>query len=224
MTILPVLVDKLDTFEIVGLKIAEILVAETTSQQALAVTAGKPNPEDWKIRVFQERSNPWGAFLNSPVDQSPLVNIWYDNSAFDRASSNTIDRQKADAIYNLDCYAYGIRADVSGGGHEPGDELAALHAHRTVRLIRNWLMSPYHTKLDLKPVVWDLWIPSIRIFQPQEGGALVQNVVAARIDLAVTFNENVSPVETEVLELLSVVMRDETSGEISLQADYDYTV
>jgi hypothetical protein len=224
MTTIPFLVDKLDNFEIVALKIAEILLTETASQQALAVTAGKEHPEDWKIRVFSERSNPWGAFLNGPVDQSPLVNIWYDNLTFDPATSNTIDRQKADAIYNIDCYAYGISADVSGGGHEPGDEMAALHAHRTVRLVRNWLMSPYHTKLDLKPLVWHCWIPSIRIFQPQESGALVQNVIAARIDLAVQFNETVSPAETEILEFLSVVMRDEASGEITLQADYDYTV
>ena len=224
MTLIPGLVDKLDSFEIVGLKIAEIILAETTSQQAIAVIDEEPNPDDWKVRVFSERSNPWGQFIDAPDDQSPLVNISYDSSTFDRAASIANGRQKADATYNIDCYAYGVSADDPEGGHEPGDKLAALNVHRALRLVRNWLMAIEHASLDLQGFVWDRWISSIKVFQPQEAGVLVQNIIAARIDLAVTFNETVSPAATEILEFLSVVMRDPSTGEVTIaQTDFDYT-
>ena len=61
------LIDKQDSFEIVRDQIAAILKTEITSQIALATTAGKPNPDDWKLRIFSERANPWEQFLNGPT-------------------------------------------------------------------------------------------------------------------------------------------------------------
>lgn len=76
------LIDKLDGFETIGLKIAEILALEQTYQQALAVEASK-DPALWAFKVFHERSNPWESYLYDDADTTPIVNIWYNNSSID---------------------------------------------------------------------------------------------------------------------------------------------
>ena len=222
VNLIPSLVVKQDNFEIIGLKIAEILLAETINQQALAVAATL-DPTSWALRIFHERSNVWSVFQDQPVDQTTLVNVWFDSMADDQSMSNTIDRQKYDGIFNLDCYAYGVSEETIGG-HEPGDKLAALKVQHACKLIRNWLMSPYHKYLEMQGIVWTRSIPSITIFQPPGDNAFVQNIIAGRLAVAVTFNETVEASETTVLNYLSAsVYRDDESNEVLVRADYDYT-
>ena len=64
MSLIPDLIDKEDTFEIVRNQIALILANESASQVALATTAGKPDPNLWALKVYTERSNPWEQALN----------------------------------------------------------------------------------------------------------------------------------------------------------------
>jgi hypothetical protein len=217
------LIDKQDTVEIVRDQIAAILTLEVANQMALASAASK-DPNDFKLRIFTERSNPWDQFQNDPADRSPLVNVWWDTETFDKKASNSIERQKGDAVFNLDCYGYGKSSDNVAGGHNPGDKEAAFEAHRAVRLVRNIIMAAENLYLVLQGTVWGRFIQSITIFQPDQNAQVVQQIVAARIALAVSFNEFSPQVVAETLELLSVDVKRAENGEIVLEADYVYPI
>lgn len=218
------LIDKQDTSEIVRDQIAAILASEVAGQMALATAAGK-NPANWKLRVFSERSMPWEQFLSPhPSDTSPIVNVWYDNSSFDARSSNSLERQKAEATYNIDLYGYGRSAGIPAGGHIPGDREAAYEAQRALRLVRNILMSAEYTYLGLRGLVWSRWPQSATVFQPQIDAQQVQQIVGARLAMRVEFNEFSPQYQPEILELVSATVQRTEDGEIVLSADYDYTL
>ena len=90
-------------------------------------------------------------------------------------------------------------------------------------LVRNILMSAQYTYLGLRGLVWKRWPQSITVFQPQIEGQAVQNIRGARLAFEVGFNEFSPQYQPEVLELLSVNVERSETGEILLQADYDYT-
>lgn len=215
------LIDKQDNVEIIREQIAAILATEVASQMALATAAAK-DPDDFKLRIFSERSNPWEQFLNSQSDTSPIVNVWWDNSNFDLKTSNVIERQKSETVYNIDCYGYGQSADIPAGGHKPGDRDAAFEAHRAIRLVRNILMAAEYTYLELRGLVWRRWVQSITIFQPQQDSNSMQQIVGARLAFRVEFNEFAPQIPTETLELLSVGVKRTEDGEIVLETDYSY--
>jgi len=217
------LIDKQDTVEIVRDQIAAILAIESASQVAQAITAGKPAPNNWKLRVYQERSNPWDIFMPDQADNSPVVNVWWDSATYDKKASNIFERQKTDARINVDCYGYGISADDLSGGHVAGDQSAAESVQRAVRLVRNILMSAEYTYLALQGTVWSRWPSSVSIFQPQQGGQNVSQVVGARIVFDVEFNEHSPQFDVVELELLTVAVSRAEDGQIVINADYDYT-
>lgn len=217
------LIDKRDNVEIIRDEIAAILATEIASQISLATTAGKPDPNLWKVRVFQERANPWEVFPEKTSDDSPIVNVWWDSSSFDMSTSNIVERQKSDTTYNLDCYGYAKAADNPAGGHTPGDQGAAEAVQRAVRLIRNILMAAEYTYLGQRGLVWRRWVQSITIFQPQQDNQNVSQVVGARIAFRVEFNEFSPQVAAETLDLVSVDVLRTEDGEIVVEADYDYT-
>ena len=219
------LIDKQDSFEIIRDQIAAILVNEIASQMSLAAAAGK-NPNDWKLRVFSERSNPWEEFLNEQQDQSPIINIWYDNSNLVPGKSNISERQLSETVYNIDCYGFGVSKDDGGNGHMPGDREASLAVQKALRLVRNILMASEYTYLGLRGLVWNRWPQSITAFQPQLDGRQMQQLVGARLSLRVDFNEFSPQAEPVILELLSATVIRLEDGEIVINAsyDYDYTV
>lgn len=216
------LIDKQDNFEIIRGQIAAILVTEVANQMSLAVAAAK-DPDLWKLRVFLERSNPFEQFLNDPkADTSPIINIWVDNSQFEEKSSNIMERQKSETIYNLDCYGIGISADLPAGGHTAGDEKAAFEVQRAVRLVRNILMASENTYLKLRGLVWQRWPRSIEFFQPQIDGRTIQQVKGARLALRVGFNEFSPQYVPENLELLTTEIKRAEDGQVVIEADYEY--
>ena len=221
MTI-PVLIDKQDNFEIIRDQIAAILVLETASQMVLATNALK-DPDDWKLRIFTERSNPWEQFLNEQTDRSPIINIWYDNSSFDQSSSNISERQKADGIFNIDCYGFGISSDIPAGGHTPGDREAALEAQKALRLVRNILMAAEYTYLGLRGLVWQRWLQSSTVFPLPIEERSIQQIVGARLVFRASFSEFSPQVTAETLELMSINVKRTEDGEILVETDYDYT-
>ena len=221
---IPTLIDKQDTFEIVRDKIAVILANESANQVTLATTAGKPNPDDWKLRVFLERTNPWEQFENDPADVSPLINVWFDNSNFDLGASNVMERQKSDGVFNIDCYGYGKSKDDGGTGHEPGDRAAAIEVQKAIRFVRNILMAAEYTYLDLRGIVSSRSFRSITVFQPQLDGRNVQHVIGARLACNAAFNEFSPQVEGETLELVSVDVKRAENGEVLAEADYVYPI
>jgi len=224
MTVLATLIDKQDNVEILRDQIAAILVAEVANQMALATGAAK-DPADWKLRIFTERSNPWEQFIDPNevgFDPSPLVNIWVDNMNYDPKASNVMERQKTEAVYNIDCYGFGRSANVLAGGHTPGDQEASFEVQRAVRLVRNILMAAENTYLQLRGLVWSRWPQSINIFQPQLGENTAQQIVGARLAFRVVFNEFSPQVVPETLELVAVDVIRTEDGEIVLEADYSY--
>ena len=217
------LIDKQDNFELVRDQIAGILKLETLAQVALATAASKPDPDDWKLRIYTERSNPWEKFLNDDTDKSPIVNVWYDNSTFDESGSNISERQKTTGIFNIDCYGYAISED-DGAGHKPGDREAAFEAQKAVRLVRNILMAAENTYLQMRGLVWQRWPQAVNIFQPQQNDRPVENIVAGRVAFRVVFNEFSPQVTGDILEFLAVSVKRAEDGSIYFDADYDYTI
>jgi hypothetical protein len=208
------LIDKRDNVEIIRDQIAAILKVELTNQEVLAPAQAQP-------RVFVERSNPWGEFIDAPAASQSIINVWHDSSNFDASASNIVERQKCAATYNIDCYGYAA-SSADGAGHTPGDQAAAFECQRAVRMARNILMSAHYTYLGLRGLVWKRWPQTISMFQPQLDNRAAQRVVGGRLAFQVSFNEFSPQVTGELLELVSTeVLRAET-GELYLRADYPH--
>lgn len=215
------IIDKLDTFEIMRDHIAQILKDELQNQVNLADADALADSENYKMKVYTERANPWEQYLEDKPCTTPIVNIWFDSEIFDKKGSNINERQKTVAHYNIDCYGYGKSANIPSGGHRRGDKQAAYESHRAVRLVRNILMSNINTQLQARGVVWERWIDNITSFQPQQDDRAIQHVLATRIKLAVTFNE-FSPQSThDVLEIVSVEIKRASDGEVLAQLEYN---
>lgn len=197
-------------FEVIRDAVAAILAAESVSQQALA-TAESLDPRLWALRVYRERSNPWSEFRDTPdqLDAAPIVNVALEGSTYDESASNTVERQTADTVLNIDCFGYGVAADDGATGHVAGDSKAALEAQRAVRLVSKILMAAEYTYLGLQGTVGRRWIRSTQLFLPQIENRSVAQVVAVRIRFEVRHNEASPQIAGEVIEELGVTFEDD---------------
>jgi hypothetical protein len=214
------LVETPDGFELVRDKIAEILAKETLLQQSQAQAAGY-DPDDWKFSVYEERSRPWEVYRDC-VETTPIVNIWYDTDSFDRATSNSEDRQKTTSIYHIDCFAYATSQQTEDG-HSPGDESAAKAAHRIGRLVRRILMHPKYESLgfsDDENPVWYRWVTSRLAFQPTSSNGPIQNVMGFRIDLEVQHNEYIELYPEVNLEQIMIQLFHEPDDQVRAELFY----
>lgn len=224
------LIDKFDNFEIVDVQIAAILAQATIDQQALAVLDSQ-DPDPWRFDVFSERMNPFEAFQDEK-EPFPVVNVWYDTSNFNPKDGDVASKQVDSATYNIDVYAAVPATDNPAGGHNPVDQSSVLALHRIVRLVRNIIMHPDNTYLQLQQVVGDRtgnligrrWIQSKEVFQPQIGDRPVQGVIACRINLSVSFPEIPVLASFGTIELISIVAKRAIDGKIILEADFVTTV
>lgn len=219
------LIDKRDNSEIIRDKIAEILFTESASQQELARQASK-NPFLWALRVYTERSDPWSDFQTQPdSDENPeraplIVNVSFNDDAFDKAASDLVERQKATGTFHIDIYGYGESGDA-GVGHTRGDSNASLDAQRGARLVRNILMSAEHYYLGLRGLVHARWIDSITQYQPTYDGRLpIDRVVGMRISLQVDFSEFAPQVTGQPFEGVNVTIKRRGDGLIYLVASF----
>lgn len=202
-----------DTFEVVRDQIAAILVLEFANQGVLGLT---PVP-----KVFTERSNPWGPLVEDPPDEGPIVNVSFDTASFDGAASDTVERQKADATFNVDVYAFGTSTE-DGAGHAPGDEVAALACEATLRMVRQILMSAHYTYLGMRGRVWKRWPQSLTMFKPPTDDRSAINIVAGRFALLVAFNEFAPQVEGPELEIIGLQIKRSGTGQVYFTAEYDH--
>jgi len=217
------LIDTLDGFELVRDKVALIIASESAAQQALATTAGKDS-DLWKLRVYLERSNPWEVFREGVTDFSPVINVWYDNSNTNLGSSNLGTRQNMTSIINIDCIGYAETNAVSGG-QEPGDEYAALTAHRAARLVRGILMHGKYRYLGLaNGIVGRRHILTRTAFQPQSGSQGMQRIMGVRLALSVDHNEFIGIEEYETIANALITIKHDPTGAIIAQLDIDTTV
>lgn len=209
------LIDKQDNVEIVRDQIAAILAVELANQAVLSGVTDKP-------RVFVERSNPWGEFIEGALTAQPIINVWFDTASYDGRASNIVERQKCEATFNIDCYGYAASVDDGNpvGGHSSGDQAAALECQRAARLARNILMSAHYTYLGLRGVVWKRWPLSLSMFQPHSDNRSAQRIVGGRLALQVSFNEFSPQVAAEELELLMIEIKRNETGELLIEAQY----
>ena len=216
------LIDKEDNFEFIRDKIALILANETLNQKALATAAGK-DPALWDMRVYTEQSNPWEFALNDE-SLTPVVNVWFDRSNFDKHSSNGIERQNSACTFNIDVFGIGVSADVDGGGHELGNVKATTEVHRAIKLVRNILMASENTYLQERTIVTGRWISGTSVFQPPSDSKSAQNIMGGRIVLDVDLIEVSPQYEPVTLEYIAVDLKRAEDGSILAEADYDYTI
>lgn len=217
---IPFLIDKQDTSEIVRDQIAAILASEAQNQQALAVTDGK-DPTQWTFKTFIERSNPWADFLDATEPQPPVINVTLENTDYNMGTSTIVGEfVGTSALFNIDCYGHGMSADQLGAGHTVGDLMGSLEAQRAARFIRNVFMSGHYTYLGMRGTVHRRWIEGITIMQPSLEGRELQQIVAARLALRVEFNEFAPQHVPETLELISATIKRKETGEIYFVGDY----
>lgn len=214
------LIDKVDNFEIVRLKIAAILKEEQAEQQVLATAAGK-DPALWALRVYDDSANPiadWQQQPETPTTVPPVVNVSFDEDRASKSAGNTIDRQQYLANYNLDCFGYGVSRQ-DGAGHIAGDAEATRESYRCARLVRNILMHGEYTALGLLGTVGDRWMESRTAARPSDGP--VEQIRVCRMVLQVRFNETSPQVvaDDNLAILFATVFRSPT-GEVLLTAQY----
>lgn len=214
------LIDKQDNFQLIGAKIAAILAAECVNQMALADAADKDTTL-WSFRVFHEASSIAEEFTEE--DKTPIVNVWFESNSTDGGSSNAVERQTTEGVYNIDCYGYGVSSSTDSG-HDPGDKAASLEAQRIACLVRNIVMSNVYTYLEMRGTVGKRWASGLSMFHPTGANDVpVEGVVGARLRLEVTHNEFSTQGTPETIESISLNIRRKGTGEIYINSVFDYS-
>lgn len=211
------LIDTPDRFETVRDQIAAILAVERDDQKVKAAAAGK-NPALWDFKVYEERANPWGDYLNENADLTPIVNVWFDSDSFAEGATTRAETQKCNAFYNVDVIAAAKRTTTTAG-----DETAAKDAQRIARLVRNILMASEYTYLALpRGTCWDRQVESREAFQPGIGADASIRVLGMRVRMRVSFNEISPQYEGVALTGLDVEIKRAETGEVYTNLSYDY--
>lgn len=215
------LINKKDSFQIVGERIAEILKAELTSQLTLAQSSADiTDTTPWDLRVFRERTAPWDEWnKGSNSDERPIVSVWFDRASIETNSGGTVARQMYEGLFNIDIVALGAASDTPEG-HRPGDLDSALKAHDGAKLMRNILMASEYNVLSLRGVVGQRLVNSITSFKPTQEGGNALRVHGMRLVLQVRFNEFSPQYEACPLEGLAIELHESESGELLSQLEY----
>lgn len=218
---IPFLIDKQDTAEIVRDTVGAILTQESANQQALATQQGE-DPADWTFLTYVERSNPWAEFLDATEAQPPVINITFEDATYNMGGSTITGMfTGTSALYNIDCYGHGMSADELGDGHIAGDYMSAIEAQRAARFVRNVFSSGHYTYLELPKTVHRRWIESVTMFQPSLEGREIQQIVAARLALRVEFNECAPQHEGPALEGVKATVKRKRTGETYFVGEYE---
>jgi hypothetical protein len=215
------LIEKQDNFEILRDQIALLLVSERDNQVKLAQKKNLDS-SPWQFKVFTERNNPFESWQDGD-DETPIVNIWFDQSQFTKARGNSVSAQHSLTSFNIDCYALGVAENDKGAGHIPGDELASYNAQALARLVRNILMSGVNTYLQLRGLVWSRSGQSMTAFQPQFANNNGLKVEAIRYILNVEFNESSPQINGKPCEEVVVKLQRAEDGEVIGEMVFDYT-
>lgn len=219
---IPFLIDKQDTVEIVRDQIGAILATEAKNQQYLAKQEGRDESQ-WTFRTFIERTNPWGEFLNATEPQPPVINVTLENANYNMGTSTIVgDFTGTSAMFNIDCYGHGMASDdPSEEGHVAGDRMSSFEAQRAARFARNVLSSAEYTYLGLRKTVHRRWLESLTIYSPALEGRELQQIVAARLALRVEFNEYAPQHVGQPLELITATVKRKRTGEVYFVGTYE---
>ena len=83
-------------------------------------------------------------------------------------------------------------------------------------------MASENTYLQLRGTVWKRWSQTLTVFQPSIDGRTIQNTMAVRLTLNVSHSEFSPQYEGEILELLTTQTKRAETGEILINANYEY--
>jgi len=218
---IPFLIDKQDTVEIVRDQVGAILAAEAASQRELAIQSGE-DPSQWTYRTFVERSNPWAEFLDATEPQPPIINVTLESCDYLMGGSTITGKYTGvSAMYNIDCYGHGMSSDdPSEQGHVAGDKMSAFEAVRCARFVRNVLSSAQYIYLGMQGCVHRHWLSNLNIYNPAPEGRELQQVVGARFALRAEFNEYAPQHEGVPLELITATVKRKRTGEIYFVGEY----
>lgn len=202
-----------DAAERVRDRIAEILTTESAAQVALAVVATL-DPKPWRLEVYTERANAWAMYNDPENGEAPyVVNVWFEGDTFAKKSGNVGVSQTATGIFNVDCYAFG-----ASSSDDSGDELAATRALHVASLCRAIIMSGAYPMLGFpRQVIGGRWVQSRSMFVPAFDGQAAQHVVAARLAIAVEYDERAPLMAPVILEAVDVEFSTD------MAAEYKYT-
>lgn len=223
---IPYLIDKQDTVEIVRDQLGAILASEAANQQALAEQDGKDSSE-WLFKTYIERSNPWSDFLDAFSPQPPVINVTLESVDYQMTHATIVGEHiGTSALFNVDCYGHGMSSDdPSEEGHTAGDKMGCLEAMRAARFVRNVLMSAEYIYLGLRGTdkekwVHRRWIDGVTILQPALEGRELQQVVAARLALRVEFNEFAPQHQGMPIESVLATVKRRRTGEVYFVGEY----
>lgn len=217
-----------DGFEAVRDAVANILATESVNQmvQAEEWNAANPtepqlNPEDWRIRVFSERSNAVEMYRDADYVDSFIVNVFYD-------SSNTVlsqsvqGNQVTTSRIMIECLATGV-SEETADGHIPGDHIAFTRSHMVARICRRILMRSVYRQLALPSIVRNRNMVNRKAYRPNQQNVPVEHVAGVAMQFDVSHNEGFDFEQLSLAEGALVTIRREPNGQIIAQADYDWT-
>lgn len=214
------LIENPDGYEAVRNAVANIIATESVNQQALAIAGGK-DPDLWALDVFVERSHPWESMRGGNGTVAPIINVWYENSTQNDASS-TNTGQNHTSVINVDCYGYGI-SEETATGHTSGDKTSQQEAQRAGRIVRQIIMHPKYELLGLgiQVVGWRK-MTNRQSFRPQSGEGPIENVAAVNLQFSVAHEETV-PFETlEASEGVDITIKYDPDGRVIAEQTIDF--
>jgi len=183
------------------------------------LTAWSPDPELARFRVYKERIEPWGQYLQSPElgsqDACPIVNVSFDQDTFDESESDYIEASVSNALFNLDVYGYGVASAAQGGGQVPADVKAGQERDRAARLVRSIIMAGLYYDLGLPGTVAKRFIASRNALMLTDAEKRpIQQVRATRLVLGVKFTEFSPQVELITCAGIIANVHTEEDGEV----------
>ena len=221
------LIDKQDNNEIIRDQIGAILAIEIANQRAMAVTEGKPNPDEYFFDVTIESTKPLEALsdpdgIENGEIKKGLVNVFFESDTFDNPGGNVVESQNVKGNFIIDCYAHKNSTKDENNDDaiiRNGDELASREADRIARLVRNILMSGVYTYLKLGrdsglQIVQKRFIVKREKFAPEQQNPVLNNVVGARLTMQVNYVEFSPQVILDTLTTLITECTRTSDGKI----------
>jgi len=220
------LIDKQDNNEIIRDQLGAILAIEISNQRALAVTAGKPDPDEWFFDVSIESTKPLESLTDSDGNESGeiqkgLVNVFFESDSFENPGSNVVQSQKVKGNFIFDCYAHKnstVDQNDNDSIIDNGDELSSREADRIARFVRNIIMSAQYTYLQLgrenANIVQKRYIQRREKFAPEQQNPSFNNVVGCRLSLNVEYVEFSPQTVLDTLDTLITQCTRSSDGKI----------
>ena len=187
-----------DSWQIATRAVASILAADEAMQRQLA-TAAKQDPEQWRLRIFEERDTSFEEYLQDQGarDLSPVVNVYAQR--VDMELQTGAGHAKGKLSVQVDVFGFGVATD-DGTNTIPADLAATRRCHRATMLVRKILSCAENRYLGMpQGIITSHKIEGIDFVKPSTQPAAVACIMVGQIRLSITLACN-SP-DRQLLEL-----------------------